>query len=50
MKRLPRKTKKNVKKMFKTRYGFNWLKCENIISMYNWLCNNPLGYDKTKYI
>lgn len=34
--RLPRKTKKAFKKLYKHRYGCDWLKCNNLMVEYIW--------------
>lgn len=48
--RVPRKKKKLLKKMWKHRYGHDWLKCENVKVEYRWFFKNPLKYDMTKKI
>lgn len=50
MKRLPRKLKKDLKKKFKKRYGFDWLKCGNLLIEYKWFYKNPLNYNMDKTI
>jgi len=40
MYRVPRKKKKLLKRIYKHRYGFNWLKCDNIVLFYQWAFKN----------
>lgn len=47
MKRLPRKVKKELKRMYKHRYGIDWLKCDNVLIEYKWFFKNPLKWDMT---
>jgi len=39
--RLPRKTKKDLKKLYEHRYGCKWLKCDSILVEYKWFYENP---------
>ncbi len=48
MNRLPRKKKKKLKAMFKTRYGYNFLKCCNLITEYIWFFRNPYKFNMHK--
>ena len=50
MERIPRKKKQQLKRMWKHRYGIDWLRCENIIVEYKWFFKNPLKYNMNKSI
>jgi hypothetical protein len=50
MKRIPRKKKKKLKKMFKYRYGVDWLRCENVVVEYRWFFKNPFKFNMNKQI
>ena len=48
MKRLPRKIKKELKKKFKNRYGYKWLKGyskERLLIEYIWFFKNPFNWN-----
>ena len=44
MNRLPRKTKKLTKSIYKNRYRVGWLKCENALNWYNFLIKKHMKY------
>lgn len=48
MKRLPRKKKKNLKKKFKNRYGYEWLQCCDFVVEYKWFFRNPFKWNMNK--
>jgi len=50
MKRLPRKIKKELKKKYKHRYGYDFLKCDSLLIEYVWFFKNPLHYDMNKQL
>lgn len=50
MERVPRKKKKELKKMFFRRYRINWLNCCYVVDEYNWFFHNPLNFDMNKCI
>lgn len=50
MKRIPRKKKNKLKTMFRYRYGYKWLSCENVVEMYEWFFKNPFHFNMYKSI
>lgn len=48
--RVPRKKKKLLKKMFKKRYGFDFLKCCDCVIEYMWFFRNPYKFNMHKSI
>jgi len=48
LKRIPRKKKKLLKKMWKHRYGYDWLLCEHTIIEYQWFFKNPFKMNMYK--
>ena len=50
MKRIPRKLKKIIKKMYKHRYKCKWLKCDNILVEYIWFKKNPFKWNMNKQL
>jgi hypothetical protein len=48
MTRIPRKTKKDLKKKYLHRYGVQWLSCDNILTEYIWFYKNALKFDMNK--
>jgi len=48
IRRLPRKIKKQLKRMYKSRYGIDWLDCDNLIIEYYWFFKNPFKWDMNK--
>ena len=45
MRRVPRKRKKQLKRIYKKYYGFTWLKCDNMVLFYHWAFKNPFHID-----
>jgi len=48
LKRIPRKKKKLLKRLWKHKYGFKWLKCEHTIIEYQWFFKNPFKINMYK--